>query len=180
MRCESAFYVNQYQVPTLHGLCSLFFCCSQSPLSAIVCPLPCLSPLSFPVTGNSHNCWPKRLSVSQEAARISLAEAEGSVPGGVGQDAVWCTSEVRHTQQTGGQEPEYGHHWSWVFEAGSSGRMAERQLLRNQGGLSGVSRSWFQSAACNSLKGRRTVLMTSRFEWVIVKDLKSGSRRLMR
>lgn len=36
---------------------------SISSLSAIVSPPPCLSPLSFPVTGNSHNCRPKRLSV---------------------------------------------------------------------------------------------------------------------
>lgn len=34
-------------------------------LSAIVSTLLCFSPLSFPVTGNSHNCRPKRLSVSR-------------------------------------------------------------------------------------------------------------------
>lgn len=46
----------------------------------------------------------------------------------------------------------------------------------NEGGLSAVSRSSFQSAACNSPKGRRT----SSFEGVTVKDLKSGSRQVMR
>lgn len=62
MRCESAFNVNQCNVPNHHGLCSLFHC-TQSLLSAIVSSLPCLSPLSFPVTGNSHNCRPKCLSI---------------------------------------------------------------------------------------------------------------------
>lgn len=57
--------------------------CSRSLLPAIVSALLRLSPLSFPVTGNSHNCRPKCLNRLQEAARTSLAETECSVPVGV-------------------------------------------------------------------------------------------------
>lgn len=156
----------------------------KSLLSAIVSTLLCFSPLSFPVTGNSHNCRPKRLSVSRQQGQAWLRlNARLHWEFFSHQETKDAVSHLKGSATyTAIRRSKISIHLSLELSL----KLAHTEdcltatAAVSQGGLSAVSRSSIQSGACNSPKGRQRVPMTSSFEEVTVKDLKSGSRQVMR
>lgn len=160
---------------TVLNLLSLCYCLSAAlPLSSL---LSC---------NRKFSQLPAKASLGlQEAVRTSLAETECSVPGGVCQSRAnkGCSSPPQRCYIHSKQEVKN-------LNAAITGAVSLKLAAREECPTDNCCESGeaylefpvhdFQSAACNSPNGRRTVLMTSRFEWVIVKDLKSGSRRVMR
>lgn len=73
------------------------------------------SPLSFPVAGNSHNCWPE-LPFVAGGSEVWLGwswmlSSGGSLSATSKQRLLLLTSKtLLHTWQTGGQESEYSYH----------------------------------------------------------------------
>lgn len=175
IHCTLAFKANQCNVLTHHVLWSPILLFSIS--SLCYCSSAALPLSSLLSCNRKFSQLPAKASLRfQEAARTSLAETECSVPGGVCQS--WankgCKSPIQRRYIHSKQEVKNPN--KAITEAVSLKLAARDEYLTGNCCQS----EWFQSTACNSPKGKRTVFMTSKFEWVIVKDLKSGSRRVKR
>lgn len=92
-------------------------------LSVVVSNWLCPSSVSFPVTGNSHNCRPKCPSIAGGSGdwlgRDWMLSSSGSLSAASKQRMLLPTTKARlHTRQTGGQESEYSNHRGCLFEVG--------------------------------------------------------------